>query len=207
MMHQTYADRRIIWESKSARISLICICFQFVIMSAIVAEELLSSATFWVVLVFLGGGGLRLLYQLLHPKNLFVDPDSELGKQIKETQYKAALEWIVYREGGFMLADDSADSSQPYNWRDLEAAFAYKIDMYTTDAVCLDLFWDDGRRLSLSEEMPCWQNFMLALEKNMPAIPQSWYLKITVPVFETSFTVLFDKQNRSQEEVQKSYYV
>ncbi|MBC6697658.1 hypothetical protein [Hymenobacter sp. BT190] len=147
-----------------------------------------------------------MLYQLLSPSNLFVAPSSKLGREIREALDAEAMEQIQFFEGGFSLLENPDMLPQEYNWQELEAAFGYKTDCYTTDEIYLDLFWTDAACLTLSESTPHWLIILAELHKHVPTVPASWYADIMVPVFETTLKLLFDKQGRSQTEAERAYY-
>lgn len=93
-----------------------------------------------------------------------------------------------------------------YKWKDIEAIFAYKEDIVTTDNICLDIFTNDGCCLKLSEETPYWRAFNDLLTEKLSEIPENWEMEIVVPAFETKLTMLYDKFGRSQELAEKGIY-
>jgi len=93
-----------------------------------------------------------------------------------------------------------------YAWADLETAFGYKTDEYVVDDICLDLFFGNEVRFTLTEETPGWHQFLIRLHQNVPAIALDWYIAISVPAFETCLTVLFDKEGRTQAQAEALRY-
>lgn len=204
-MFQRYKGRRVIWQSKSEVVSSLLSCFAFVVLILAFWAEF-PAVIAWIGLAFFGGGGCVGLYRLLSANDLFVAPNSQLGREIQAAFDKEALERIRYCEGGFLLTDNPDLPPKTYAWKELEAAFGYKVDCYTTDEIRLDLFWKDRSSLTLSEDMPCWIDFVIELSKNVPNVPPNWYIDIAVPVFETKLTLLFDAQGRSQAEAERACY-
>ena len=206
MTPQLFRNRRIIWESKAKLVGVISICFLFVA-AAIWTRDQSSSFMFWGSMLFWGGGGLMLLYKLLNPKNLFVTHRSALGKQLIAEEFKATQASpgpFAYDAAGFLLAEELGTAH--YAWNDLESVFGYKRDEYVTDEICLDLFFGNTSRLTLTESTPGWYQFLVKLHLNVPAIPADWQFTLAVPAFETQLTLLFDKAGRPQYQVEPLRY-
>ncbi|WP_035562293.1 hypothetical protein [Hymenobacter sp. IS2118] len=204
-MHETYKGRRIIWESKSKQFLLIGGAFLFVA-SAIWTQQAYSPFAFWFVVIVFGISGCFTLYRLLDMRNLFASPSSKLGIAIRKALDEQALEQVRFYDGGLILTDNPDTVSKRYDWKQLETAFGYKVDRFVTDEICLDLFWKDESILTLSEEMPHWERILAEMSKNIPDIPLRWYIDISVPAFETTLTLLYDKQGRNQTEVEPLCY-
>ena len=82
-----------------------------------------------------------MLVRLLNPQNLFVTPNTELGKQILSEQFLKGqddLGFFEYNDIGFNLTDYKGVTI--YNWSDIETIFGFKEDRMTTDEICLDIF-------------------------------------------------------------------
>ncbi|WP_156109011.1 hypothetical protein [Hymenobacter sp. APR13] len=204
-MREVYNNRRIIWESKSKTIRSVIFSFLFVA-GAVWTRAGYSPWLFWFNVVFFGGCGAVALYQLLSPRIMFVNPDSKLGREIREALDAEAMEQVQFFDGGFSLLENPDMPPREYHWKELEAAFGYKTDCYTTDEIYLDLFWADAACLTLSESTPHWLTILAELHKHVPAVSPSWYADIMVPAFETTLTLLFDAQGRSQAEAEQAYY-
>lgn len=199
MSLQVFNNRQVIWESKTKQVGFIGISFLFVAMT-IWTRAQSSSFMFWGSILFFGGGGIGLLFRLLNPKNLFVTPTSALGKQLIAEQFKAAqadLGPFSYDEYGFLLVQELGAAH--YRWTDLEAVFGCKRDEYVTDEICLDLFFGNASRLTLTESTAGWYQFLIKLHANVSSIPSDWQIIIAVPAFETKLTLLLDRGDRTQE--------
>ncbi|RSK32531.1 hypothetical protein [Hymenobacter metallilatus] len=138
--------------------------------------------------------------------NLFVDPNSKRGHTIRKELDNALLERISVYEDGLLVRENPDLPARRFAWRNLTAAFGYKVDVYTTDEICLDLFWADAPRLTLSESTPQWLAVLTELQKQVPTVPPSWYADISVPAFETKLTLLFEKDGLSLPEAELLYY-
>lgn len=206
MTPQTFGNRRIIWESKTKQVILVATCFLFTA-GAIWTRDQYSTFSFWGTVAFFGGGGIGMLYRFLNPKNLFVTFDSAPGKKIMAEQFREAQADIgpfTYNETGFVLTESLGAAH--YSWADVEAVFGYKEDEYVTDEICLDVFFKAESRLKITESTPGWYQFIQKLSEHFPSIPSDWHINIAVPVFETSLTLLFDKDGRTKEQAEAKYY-
>jgi hypothetical protein len=201
MSSQLFPNRRIIWESKAKRLGVISVSFLFVA-AAFWTRDQSSSFLFWGNMLLFGGGGMMLLYELLNPKNLFVTHNSALGKQLIAEEFKAAqasLGPFRYDAEGFLVTEELGTAH--YAWNDLESVFGYKREEYVTDESCLDLFFGNTSRLTLTESTPGWYQFLLKLQQHVSAIPPDRQLTRAVPAVEPNLTLLFDKAGRPQQQV------
>ncbi len=175
--------------------------------AAIWTRDKYSSFRFWATIIFFGGGGLFFLVRLLNPKNLFVTPDKALGKEIFADHFKKRLDdlgFFTYDDTGFNLTEHKGVTH--YNWTDIETIFGYKVDRYTTDDICLDIFTSDKHCIKLTENTPGWYQFNERLIQHIPAISNSWDGEIAVPAFETKLTLLFDTKGRTLNEAEAECY-
>jgi hypothetical protein len=206
-MQPTYNDKRVIWESKQKQVGLIVLNFLFVV-AIIYTRGMSSSFSFWAALTFFGGIGLFLMTRLLNPKNLFVTQDSKLGKKILAEQFhreQESLGFFSYTERGFIMAENSRVKS--YRWADFDTIFGFKEDRFTTDEICMDIFFSDSASLRLTESTPGWYQFQKRLSEHIPSIPNDWGGEIAVPAFETKLTLLFDRKGRTLKEAEAACYL
>jgi hypothetical protein len=109
-----------------------------------------------------------------------------------------------YSESGFNVEIEG--SKREVSWNDVNAMFAYKRDLWTTDTICLDIFCTNDFSFHIEEETAGWFQFTQRSKKALPSIDPRWDVEITVPAFATKFTLIYDRQNRSLKEAQKYYY-
>lgn len=206
MTHSAYNNKRIIWESKTKQVWLVIVSFLFVAV-AIWTKDKYSSFMFWATIIFFGGGGLFILIRFINPKNLFVTHDTELGKQILADQFQESQEdlgFFAYTDTGFNLTKHKGVTH--YNWADIETIFGFKEDRYTTDEICIEIFFNDKTNIRLTESTPGWYQFNKQLSNAMPSVSENWDTEIVQPPFATNMTLLFDKGNRSKEQAEKACY-
>lgn len=207
MKHPTYNNKRLIWESKTKQILPILVSFLFVAV-AIWTKDKYSSFMFWGAIVLFGSGGLFMLIRFINPNNLFVTHDTELGKQILADQFQKAQEDLGFftytADTGFNLTEHKGVTH--YKWSDIETIFAFKEDRFTTDEICLDIFFNNKVSIRLTESTPGWYQFNNRLRKVILTVSENWDTEIVQPPFATNMTLLFDKDNRSKEQAEKACY-
>jgi hypothetical protein len=87
-------------------------------------------------------------------------------------------------------------------WVEVARIQAYKLDLVTTDCICLLFeFTSPSAPLQVSEEWMGFNEIFSPLTQHFPAIPESWYEDIMIPAFETNRTVLFDASIHSRSTV------
>lgn len=203
MENGKFNGKNVIWESKTKQIFLIIICLAFTFMVLWTGKT--NSFRFWFPLILFGGGGFFLLIRFLNPKNIFVSPNSKLAQEIfssQTSQNQDELGIFEYSENGFKITDEN--SSNTYEWNNIETVLAYKIDLLTYDEICIDVYTDDLNKFTISESTWGWFQFISRLSENIKAIQIDWYINITNPAFETNLTLLYDKKNRTIEEIIKA---
>lgn len=201
-----YKDKNVIWESRSKHIRLAIVCFLFVAMAFVIGAQK-SPFMFWLTIAFFGGGGVFMLVRLLHPGNIFVLPHSELAREIQREQFTSTQTDkgpFIFSESGFTYNIGKANEYD--NWDAIEAIFGYKLDKVTTDKICIDIFFENDRVLTLTESDSGWNQFNTHLKEQFKEIPPSWDINITTPAFETRLTLLYDKQGRTPEEAEARFY-
>jgi hypothetical protein len=65
----------------------------------------------------------------------------------------------------------------------------------TTDEICLDIS-TNGWKITYSESVPGWYQFVAKLKQAFPAIPDNWDGQIMQPPFATNYTVLYEREER-----------
>ena len=78
-------------------------------------------------------------------------------------------------------------------WAEVSRIQAYKLDLMTTDCICLLFeFSSETPPVQISEEWQGFQELFAPLTQRFPDIPGSWYTDIMLPAFETKRTTLYE---------------
>ncbi len=204
MTNETYKGKNVIWESTTKQIVVIFICFFFTVTALWIGDY--EKFQFWATILLFGIGGVFILVRLLNPKNIFVTYKSEIGKEIlseREEIFQNDIGIFEYNDMGFIIKIEQI--SRDYNWNDIETVYGYKIDLTIYDEICLDVFTNDNEKFSITESTPGWFQFISRLSSNIKSINLDWYIQITNPAFEENLTLLYDKQNRQDQEIRKQF--
>ena len=85
------------------------------------------------------------------------------------------------------------DAVTRVKWMEIEALTAYKADLFTVDEIRMDIFHND-LKLTITEETPGSEKFILKTKSIFPSIPVDWDSQIGQPPFATNQTILYQKQ-------------
>ena len=200
MKNERYKGRKVIWESKTKQVFTILICFIFTFIALWIRDT--EKPQFWVSIVLFGFGGVFMLVRFLNPKNIFVTPKSKIGKEILAER----AEFDVYQNGFFEYTENGFKNSvelnnESYKWEEIQTVYGYKVDLLTYDEVCIDVYTIDQKNFTITESTGGWFQFISRLSENIKSIEIDWYVKIANPAFEKNLTLLYDKQNRTIEQI------
>lgn len=184
-------DNKIIYESKAELILLLIVNWGFVIIS-------MSTGYIWGLLFF-GLCAVVTTYPLL-------DPSKKLVFRSTKTYNERLVDFglFLYSDDGFQITIGKVQNV--IKWSNIQAIFAYKVDHYTEDEICLDVFCDNGISFKISEEIAGWYVFIDKMAIQFPNIQQNWSFEIAQPAFETNFTLLYDREKRTLEQASNIFY-
>jgi hypothetical protein len=106
-------------------------------------------------------------------------------------------------DGGFeLLSPNDQRAMELVRWSDVARIETFKLDLLTTDCICL-LFEFSGARASLqvSEEWSGFADLFGPLSNAFPSIPPDWYVEVMKPAFETNRRTLYDASEPHREVV------
>jgi hypothetical protein len=200
MRNERYKGRNVIWESKTKQVFTILVCFLFTSIALWIRDT--EKPQFWVSIVLFGFGGVFMLVRFLNPKNIFVTPKSKIGKEILAER----TEFDVYQNGFFEYSENGFKNSveinnESYKWEEIQTVYGYKIDLLTYDEICMDVYTIDQKKFTITESTGGWFQFISRLSENIKSIEIDWYVKVANPAFEKNLTLLYDKQNRTIEQI------
>ncbi|REG90745.1 hypothetical protein [Flavobacterium aquicola] len=115
----------------------------------------------------------------------------------------------IYNDNGIFTFNDNSFSIQiensikEINWNEINSMVAYKIDLYATDLITLEIYCSNNFNFKINEETPGWFRFLENSKKMFPKITENWEMNIAVPAFETNLTLIYDIENRDLETVTK----
>ena len=95
-----------------------------------------------------------------------------------------------YTENGFKIKYENI--SEELKWTDILQINVYKRDMMTTDRITMEIIYQNNR-LTLSEDLAGWFQFVLKTKEIFPSIPKQWDFEIIQPPFERNFRIIYQK--------------
>lgn len=164
----------------------------------------------WISTVFFGCATAIFITKLLNPNIQWLkdtDVNSKEFKALTEKEFNKVFNdtgIFTFSENGFSVK--TSKGVQAVNWHDVKTMLGYKEDHYATDCICLDVFCQNDFSFKITEETLGWFKFLDHSKKALVTINKSWEIEIATPVFETSLTLVYDKQNRPLHNVIKECY-
>jgi hypothetical protein len=94
---------------------------------------------------------------------------------------------------GFEVADDLTGRAEAVaRWDEITRIRTYKVDLVTTDCICLLFERAAAEPLQVSEEWNGFVDLMEMMRERFPTIPSDWYEAVMQPPFERNETTLFE---------------
>ena len=187
------AEKKIVYKNRIEFILLLIINWSFVIAS-------IWTGYVWG-LIFFGVCALVTMYPLLDPrKKIVFTGTKEYQEQTTEDFNRSLVDYGIfeYTDTGFTV---SLKGPKEVNWNEIRTILAYKLDLIATDELCIEVFCDNNVSFRVTEGTAGWFTFVARLNEQFPTIKEDWNLTIVHPAFEPNLTLLYDRENRSQEEV------
>jgi hypothetical protein len=97
-----------------------------------------------------------------------------------------------YEANGFSYKVN--DTVTRVKWMEIETMTAYKANLFTTDEIRMDILYND-LKLTITEETPGWEKFILKTKSIFPSIPVDWDSQIVQPPFATNQITLYQKEH------------
>lgn len=99
----------------------------------------------------------------------------------------------VTPDGVQFVSDDGDRKGFPF--ADVKHIFAYKVDLFSVDLICLGFRTDDsGKFWEVDEWMPAYPALLLHLERVFGIREEAWLRRVAVPAFERNYTTLWGEE-------------
>jgi len=117
------------------------------------------------------------------------------------SRFRASFRGPRERDPRIRLVDGGLDLVSPVDqrivasvrWSDVSRIQTYKMDLLTTDCICLLFEFRDGKPpVQISEEWIGFAELFDPLSTAFPSIPADWYMEVMTPAFETKQRVLYE---------------
>lgn len=119
------------------------------------------------------------------------DPLTEEEKNLRWQWLQQDMGEFVFEEDGFRYPFKERDEKLKYS--DIDRISGYKLDLMTTDEICMDIFVGEWK-ITFSESDRGWYQLQTRLKTAFPSIPDNWDVQIMQPPFATTFTVLYERE-------------
>lgn len=97
---------------------------------------------------------------------------------------------LTVTNDGFEIISSEFDRT-PIRWADIKEIFAFKVDAWSFDIVCLGFRVDDsGENYEVDEDWPGFRELVSAIEDRFD-IQDGWWSQVAFPAFETNYTTLW----------------
>jgi hypothetical protein len=73
------------------------------------------------------------------------------------------------------------------------AVTAFKMDLLTSDLICLEIESEDGTSFLVNEDMEGFSDLCKVLNKILPNIREAWYQAVGLPPFKPNKLVVWQK--------------
>lgn len=98
---------------------------------------------------------------------------------------------FVYDREGFTMKTD--DNISYIKWSEIKRIEAYKVDLLTTDEICLDISLTD-KQITITEETRGWFQFIERMKRQLPLVDKDWELSIVRSPFEYDLTTIYERR-------------
>ena len=150
----------------------------------------------WPALAFFGVCSLVLLVPLL-PRSWFKtgSPFAFLSA-LQEPQAPSGERYGTLEIDASGIRHALADGREVWiAWNEIDRVVAFKRDLLATDQICLLI----GGRFAASpyelhEDMPGFEMLHRAMGEALPSVPDTWFLDVMTPAFETNETLVFERE-------------
>jgi hypothetical protein len=122
--------------------------------------------------------------------------NEEAKKKNWEAKYND-LGIFNYNDLGFNIKLDN--ELYLIKWTDIERLQAYKVDLMTTDEICMDITFNN-RWIMITEETAGWYQFIERIKSALPEINNKWEASVLKSPFEYDLTTIYERVDRKMPE-------
>jgi hypothetical protein len=127
----------------------------------------------------------------------------EVNKQNWDIKFND-LGIFSYNALGFDIA--LKDGFHSIRWADIERLQAYKVDLLTTDEICIDIIFDN-KTIIVTEETKGWYQFIEKVKSTLPLTNDNLEALVLETPFEYNLTTLYERADRKMPSKSNFYSV
>ena len=92
--------------------------------------------------------------------------------------------------------ESNGNTHAMFEWSNISKIHTYKLDLFTTDCICLLVESDDlDDPLELSEEWIGFEQVIDALPHHFSNLDPNWYALVMKPAFEPNYRIIYDRNS------------
>ena len=137
---------------------------------------------------------LKFISTLFKSNTLTVDK-FDISKDLKKQNWDIKfndLGIFTYNDFGFDI--DLKDCSHSIRWTEIERLQACKVDLMTTDEICIDITFEN-KTIIITEETTGWYQFIDKLKSSLQ-INNDWETSVLKSPFEYDLTTIYEREDR-----------
>jgi hypothetical protein len=137
-----------------------------------------------------------------HPKIWFkdsfnVEDDLDRYKNTPKENFPAYQDGVfTYSENSFTILLDKKNKT--IFWNEISSIKAYKVDEFIVDCIIIEIYVGD-RVIKIDDQTTGHMKFMETAENKLCNFEKNWFMMVAFPPFETSLTVIYDKQSENKK--------
>ncbi len=109
-----------------------------------------------------------------------------------------------YNALGFDI--DLKDGFHSIKWTEIERLQAYKVDLLTTDEICIEITFDN-KTILVTEETKGWYQFIDKIKSELPFVNNNWEALVLETPFEYNLTTIYERADRKMPTKSNFYSV
>jgi hypothetical protein len=131
----------------------------------------------------------------------------EISEEVKKQNWEIKFNdtgIFSYNALGFDI--DLKGGFHSIKWTDIERLQAYKVDLLTTDEICIDIIFDN-KTIIVTEETKGWYQFIDKGKSALPFINDNWEALVLETPFEYNLTTIYERADRKMPSKSNFYSV
>ena len=190
--HLKKTEKNIVFDRKTSDLfaGIICLGLSIIGLTIMNKSELIT----WILILFFGLGAFLLLLRYFNPNSKFLPTQNGDYKKLSDEEFMELYNSngiFEYISDGFELTIENKPTK--IKWKEIQKLTGYKVDLYTTDEICLIVQVENGKSFEITESTKGWFQFIQKIKEQFPTINKTWEMDIAVPAFERKETELYNR--------------
>jgi hypothetical protein len=119
--------------------------------------------------------------------------DQEIHNILKPNESVHGADGVFqYNPSGFTVSYENV--SIVVKWNDISQISVFKRDLFTVDRIDMDIVYRD-KVLSISEDLPGWDQFVQKAKETFPEIPEGWEADVALPAFAKNLSIIYSRSS------------